>query len=159
VLIVAANWSIRIGLTGNVSSTSLLPPWAWTEHFLSMPDEIEGCSRIALGRECPFRSHFRQPPPIMAGTSRMVLGGKHAVTRGTRGEEIETWGHFCKPSVTWCNSEWTYFDLAVNPRTFLKSCQRARGCARALPCFPVLSGRRVRIWPNTIHCLFFFFFY
>jgi hypothetical protein len=59
----------------------------------------------------------------------MVLGVDHAVARGTRGEEIETRGHFCKPSVTWCNSERTYFGLAVNPRAFLHNIQRARASA------------------------------
>jgi hypothetical protein len=57
------------------------------------------------------------------------MNGERAVTRGTRGEEIETRGHFCNLLVTKYNSEWTYFCLAVKSRTLLQSCQRGRGRA------------------------------
>jgi hypothetical protein len=60
-----------------------------------VPAKIEDCSWVALGRECSPHSYFRQPPPVMASTSRMVLDGERAVAMGLFGEETEVGGPLC----------------------------------------------------------------
>jgi hypothetical protein len=68
----------------------------------------------------------------MAGTSRMVLGGKHAVARGTRGEVIGIRGHSCKVLATVLNSVRTFSGYSKLWRFFHKTASAAAD-ARAVP--------------------------
>jgi hypothetical protein len=87
-----------------------------------------------------------------------VLGGNHAVTRGTRGEEKKVEGPFRKWSVTLDNSNETGFQLVKTLRAFSQIRQSARARVSARPGFPIASGYP---GPKTAHHCFnvFFFFF
>ena len=65
----------------------------------------------------------RRPWPVQTSS---VMGGERAVARGTRGEEIETRGHFCNPSVTQSNSGQGQYWFSFSAGLFLHECQRGR---------------------------------
>jgi hypothetical protein len=68
---------------------------------------------------------------------------------------MEGGGPLCKPSATHLNSALTLLRDIQKDKDLIAKLAWAQARAR----FCSLLGRLYQIWPNTIHCIFFFFFY
>ena len=92
-------------IRGNVYSRARFPPCTWTSRSQGVRAKLLGVPwSLVVAKASPMVSpgSRRRPWPVQTSS---VMNGERAVTRGTRGEELETRGHFCKASVTCLNSE------------------------------------------------------